>query len=55
MLGILLPKLNIWMTRGKHKQEPEKNAEINNNNKNASVNFQSSYISMDKFTNKNKK
>ena len=51
MLGILLPKLNIWMTRrGKDKAENDKNNIISSNfNKN--VNFKSTHISMKDFAN----
>lgn len=46
MLGVLLPKLNIWMTKGKAKNE-EKVAkkEIISNE----INFKSAHVSMEKF------
>ncbi|MBP3821393.1 hypothetical protein J6G99_07110 [bacterium] len=46
MLGVLLPKLNIWMTRNKFdKKQYNQNYEKQNN-----VVFKSNYISMDEFT-----
>ena len=53
MLGVLLPKLNIWMTRkgGNHK----KNNDYVNNIPTQDIYFKSAYISMDEFANKMKK
>jgi len=51
MLGVLLPKLNIWMTRkGKYKEVNDKNNSINEN-PNKNVNFKSAHISMEEFAN----
>ncbi len=51
MLGILLPKLNIWMTKNNGKlKKPQENS-LNNSSK---VSFQSSFISMEEFQNKSK-
>lgn len=54
MLGILLPKLNIWMTRGgKHKAEGDKSKNNDTNSKpTQNVNFKSAYVSMDEFVGK---
>ena len=49
MLGILLPKFNIWMTRN-NKQNIDKNTI--NNTKQQNISFNSSYISMEEFLNK---
>ena len=46
MLGILLPKLNIWMTKGKAKDN-EKNSQ--NEIPNKEINFKSAHVSMEKF------
>ena len=47
MLGVLLPKLNIWMTRHNGKKQNENEAISNNIQKN--VSFKSGFISMDEF------
>lgn len=50
MLGILLPKLNIWMTKRK---DDNKKIDIEQNNRyNSNIAFQSKKISMENFTNK---
>ena len=46
MLGVLLPKLNIWMTRGKH----NKKQNITNSEKTNNIAFKSGFISMEEFT-----
>ncbi len=48
MLGVLLPKLNIWMTRGKH----NKKQNITNSEKPNNVTFKSGFVSMEEFTHK---
>ena len=48
MLGVLLPKLNIWMTRGKH----NKKQNITNSVKPNNVTFKSGFVSMEEFTHK---
>ncbi len=47
MLGVLLPKLNIWMTRGKGKDKQD-NIQLEDK-RSANVNFKSNLVSMDKF------
>lgn len=49
MLGILLPKLNIWMTR---KGVNNKKNDIIDNKLTKNVNFKSSFVSMDNFVNR---
>ena len=49
MLGVLLPKFNIWMTRS-NKQNIDKNSIQNTKQQN--ISFNSSYISMEEFLNK---
>lgn len=46
MLGVLLPKLNIWMTRGKNKQNVSSDEKTNN------ITFKSNTISMEEFSKK---
>ena len=46
MLGILLPKLNIWMTKGQEKKDLKI---AKNEIPNKEINFKSTYISMEKF------
>ena len=46
MLGVLLPKLNIWMTR-RGKYNKEENAQAIENAKN--ITFKSSFVSMEEF------
>ena len=46
MLGILLPKLNIWMTKKKKKKDLKI---AKNEIPNKEINFKSTYISMEKF------
>lgn len=48
MLGVLLPKLNIWMTRKKGNKKDENVLHKYTSN----VNFKSSFISIDEFANK---
>lgn len=48
MLGVLLPKLNIWMTRDKH----NKKQNIPNEQKLNNMTFKSNYVQMDKFIKK---
>lgn len=56
MLGMLLPKLNIWMTRGKWSKWGKKDKDnkiINNTEENpifsSNINFKSKFVSMDEF------
>ena len=52
MLGVLLPKLNIWMTRrGKYK-EGNKQDETALQKYTSNVNFKSSFVSMEEFANR---
>lgn len=52
MLGVLLPKLNIWMTRrGKYKEGNDKNNSISSNTY-KNVKFKSSFVSMEEFANR---
>ena len=45
MLGVLLPKLNIWMTkRGKYNKESAQTIENANN-----ITFKSGFVSMEEF------
>ena len=46
MLGVLLPKLNIWMTRGKYNNKQS----ISNDEKPNNVTFKSGFVSMEEFT-----
>ena len=46
MLGVLLPKLNIWMTRGKH----NKRQNITNGEKPNNITFKSKLVSMEEFS-----
>ena len=46
MLGVLLPKLNIWMTKEQAKKDIKN---VKNRLPNKEVNFKSAYISMEKF------
>jgi hypothetical protein len=46
MLGVLLPKLNIWMTRGKH----DKRQNITNGEKPNNITFKSKLVSMEEFS-----
>jgi hypothetical protein len=49
MLGVLLPKLNIWMTKsGKYNKEQT----VQNQEKQKNITFKSHFVSMDKFVNK---
>ena len=48
MLGVLLPKLNIWMTRGKYNNKQS----ISNDEKPNNVTFKSGFVSMEEFTKK---
>ena len=48
MLGVLLPKLNIWMTRGKH----DKKQNIISSEKPNNITFKSRFISMEEFARK---
>ena len=45
MLGVLLPKLNIWMTKGKY----NKKQNISKNEKPDNVTFKSGFVSMEEF------
>lgn len=48
MLGVLLPKLNIWMTRGKsNKKQNTTNSYVSNN-----VTFKSGFVTMEEFANR---
>ena len=51
MLGVLLPKLNIWMTRKKGNKQDKKALQKYTSN----VNFKSSFISMEEFASRLKK
>jgi hypothetical protein len=48
MLGVLLPKLNIWMTRGTH----NKKQNIPNDEKTNNITFKSGFVSMEEFSKK---
>lgn len=50
MLGVLLPKLNIWMTR--HSGKKQQAQAPQDQTKTANVNFKSNFMSMDEFTKK---
>lgn len=50
MLGVLLPKLNIWMTR--HSGKKQQTQAPQDQTKTANVNFKSNFMSMDEFTKK---
>ena len=45
MLGVLLPKLNIWMTKGKHNKKQHITNSENRNN----ITFKSGFVSMEEF------
>ena len=49
MLGVLLPKLNIWMTRNNKKGGNKQNEKYSSD-----VNFRSSFVSMEEFARKSK-